>query len=156
MLLFLDIDGVLNCSGFLDRQRAADVIHSASGVDYAQLIDPIRVDRLNRIIEATGAHVVLSSGWRIIAGMATTQAALDANGASFVLCGETVKLPSNDRSHEIMSFLLQGHTGKRYVILDDLQTAGLDHAGRFVHVLDGLEDEHVDRAIEILSCTGAV
>jgi len=50
-VLFLDIDGVLNTPKYLGR-------HGVNG------LDPYRVDHLDRIIDATGAGVVISSSWR--------------------------------------------------------------------------------------------
>lgn len=52
-IIFLDIDGVLNTSETLK--------HSHNGIIG---IDPYRVLLLDRIVEATGAEVVLSSSWR--------------------------------------------------------------------------------------------
>lgn len=53
-VLFLDIDGVLNCQQtFLTQNR-----HDA--------IEPTMVHELNRVIDATRCKVVISSSWRIL------------------------------------------------------------------------------------------
>ncbi len=52
-IIFLDIDGVLNCAKTFERTT-----HGVIGVD------PYRVLILHRILEATGAKIVLSSSWR--------------------------------------------------------------------------------------------
>ena len=64
-IIFLDIDGVLNCElwykqrfNLLDRQ---DVTGNYPLYEFA----PFLMDRLNQIIEATKAKVVISSTWRI-------------------------------------------------------------------------------------------
>ncbi len=52
-IIFLDIDGVLNNRETLRKvQRSSD------------MIDPYLVLLVNRIVEATGADIVLSSSWR--------------------------------------------------------------------------------------------
>lgn len=53
-ILFLDVDGVLN---------SRDTIRKSTTNGVA-MIDPYMVLLVNRIIEATGAKVVLSSSWR--------------------------------------------------------------------------------------------
>ena len=52
-ILFLDIDGVLNCHDF--DQKAM-----------SNMIDAVKVGHLNDILEETGAVVVLSSAWRYL------------------------------------------------------------------------------------------
>lgn len=52
-ILFLDIDGVLNAHEW-DAEVMCGQIH------------PDKVDRLNRVLRATGARIVLSSAWRYI------------------------------------------------------------------------------------------
>ena len=51
-VVFLDIDGVLNCNSTTNR---------VLGYDF---VDDDKVDRLKHIIDETGAKVVLSSTWR--------------------------------------------------------------------------------------------
>lgn len=51
-IIFLDVDGVLNCRD--TRERFQGVIG----------IEPARVKLLARIVAATGAEIVLSSSWR--------------------------------------------------------------------------------------------
>lgn len=52
-LLFLDIDGVLNCHEF-DREIMCGQIHKG------------KVTLLNTVLRATGAKIVLSSAWRYL------------------------------------------------------------------------------------------
>ena len=51
-VIFLDIDGVLNCSK----------THNPRNLPY--VIDPKLLKRFERLLERTGAKVVLSSTWR--------------------------------------------------------------------------------------------
>lgn len=66
--LFLDIDGVLNAQsdfvkkGFY-RKKNAPHVHTTDGEVYNG-ISQYRVARLRKIIDATGAKVVLSSSWK--------------------------------------------------------------------------------------------
>jgi len=58
-VIFLDMDGVLNHGKYLDR-----TVPESKDRFWLQGIDPEAVERLNRIVEATGAFVVVSSSWR--------------------------------------------------------------------------------------------
>ncbi len=58
------------------------------------------------------------------------------------------------RGTEIAVWLRGAGDVARYVVLDDDRDASDGHEGRFVHVRDGLEAEHVAAAVQILS-TGA-
>lgn len=71
-LIFLDIDGVLNYEGYERLTRSG-----------TRFVDPILIKRLKKIIDCTGAKVVLSSTWRrgiydIREGLTNTVDALDA------------------------------------------------------------------------------
>jgi hypothetical protein len=51
-IIFLDIDGVLNCDNTRNPRR------------FPYVIDPRLLARLKRLLKATHAKVVLSSSWR--------------------------------------------------------------------------------------------
>jgi HAD domain in Swiss Army Knife RNA repair proteins len=51
-IIFLDIDGVLNCKGTPNPRK------------FPYIVDPKLLNRLQRLLERTGAEVVLSSTWR--------------------------------------------------------------------------------------------
>jgi Swiss Army Knife RNA repair-like protein len=55
-VIFLDIDGVLNCYNKGEKWRTRE--------DRVPMIHDDLVERLNRIIDATGSKLVLSSTWR--------------------------------------------------------------------------------------------
>lgn len=64
IILFLDIDGVLNACGadpefYPDHERTTERFHGFIG------ICPKRVALLNEVIERTGAVIVMSSTWRL-------------------------------------------------------------------------------------------
>jgi len=71
-VIFLDIDGVLNTWSFIAKLP--------SSASYQDAIDREAVSRLNRLVEATGAKVVISSSWRRIHTPADMQKLLDHQG----------------------------------------------------------------------------
>jgi hypothetical protein len=152
-LLFLDIDGVLNSGAFLvglhQRGKQANVFLVDPREGAVEHIDPVRIERLNRITEATGASIVLSTSWRCLFGPADTETMLRARGVAAPIVGATPRIYDEPRGHEIATALLS-HPGATYVVLDDDHDAGVGHGVRFVHVADGLEDSHVEAAIAVL------
>src|SRR3954470_14695500 len=58
--IFLDIDGVLNSVRFYRERKLRGKRREVDSDE----ICPLHVAQLNRILEATGAQVVLSSTWR--------------------------------------------------------------------------------------------
>lgn len=94
MIIFLDIDQTLNSHEFFDRrQRECGVnpdkeyplsklmLSKANGLSYdAQDIDPLCVVRLNRVIKATGAEVVISSIWKTQIHYERIEAILEERG----------------------------------------------------------------------------
>lgn len=63
-VLFLDIDGVLNSARWFSVRAGGDNRDGLTREEYQ--IDPDAVAILNRILGATGAHVVVSSTWRLL------------------------------------------------------------------------------------------
>lgn len=117
-VIFLDIDGVLNST---ETQPVEE-----RGLMYS--IHRPLVLRLNRIVEATGAKIVLSSTWRLADDWHKTM--LEA-GIADVFLGRTISLQKErfesgitgaefmERGKEIQEWL-DGHPDvDRYCILDD-------------------------------------
>jgi hypothetical protein len=151
-LIFLDIDGVLNSTEFIAQQMNDDGISVIDETfDATAHIDPARVERLNRLIEGTGARVVLSSNWRLLFGLHRTQSSLRQKGFVHELSDETPRIFGSDRHAEIKAYLATLEQPVRFVVLDDDEIAGVDLEDHFVHVPDGLEDEHVERARKVLA-----
>ena len=151
-LIFLDIDGVLNSVEFITKQIREDgftVIDES--FDATKHLDPSRVERLNRLVDGTGAKVVLSSSWRLLYGLKKTESSLQKRGFAHELTGETPRIFGSDRHAEIKAYLATLEPPVRFVVLDDDEIAGIDLEDHFVHVRDGLEDEHVERATRVLS-----
>ena len=58
--LFLDIDGVLNHDEWFESEQYKK--HQENW--QKSMFDPVCVERVNKILEATGARLVVSSSWR--------------------------------------------------------------------------------------------
>lgn len=68
-ILFLDMDGVMNSHTFLTAQERRREVKKTpldmAGIEgWASMVDPKAVERLNRVIAATNARVVISSSGR--------------------------------------------------------------------------------------------
>lgn len=147
MWVFLDIDGVLNSrASFREPEGELDVA---------------RIARLDHMVDAAGASIVLSSSWRIDPGLEPTIDRLRERGLRATVVGATPRIGDRPRGAEIAAWLLAHGSASRwglalgvsrqpYVILDDDRGAGDGHGERFVHVVDGLEDVHVERALRRL------
>lgn len=107
-ILFLDIDGVVNCETTAQRHRGAIGI------------DPYMAFLVARIVERTGCKVVLSSSWRHFPD------GCDEVARQVVpLLDVTPKMPlfggadQKERGHEIKAWLDEHPEVTRYAILDD-------------------------------------
>ena len=101
-VMALDIDGVLNSFAFMARNRA-----TWCNASLVTMLDPAACARLERILVATGATILVSSACRVSDTCAEIEAALRACGApSAVVIGATP--PSwldSKRGHEIQRWL---------------------------------------------------
>jgi hypothetical protein len=150
-LIFLDIDGVLNSAQFIATQTGGEGVVIVDGeFDATHHLDPLRVARLNRLVAATSAEVILSSSWRVLFGVEKTQRSLVARGFAHALADATVRLPGEPRHVEIQSYLSGISEPFAHVVLDDATEAAQGADPCFVLVDDGLEDHHVDTAIRFL------
>jgi len=155
--VFLDIDGVLATWGSMTQRPR--------GPDHEARFVPECVARLNRITGATGAEIVVSSSWRQCNHDMWQRFIqyLGAEGVEATVAGRTPSLTSKDigdcdawdwiRGLEIIVWL-RDHPVEAVVIIDDDRDMGpLNRWFVYVdHGMDhGLLDEHVDRAIEILT-----
>jgi|SaaInlLV_10m_DNA_2_1039722.scaffolds.fasta_scaffold00341_28 hypothetical protein len=80
-VIFLDIDGVLN----------SDTTHTERHHDPREFA-PIHVDTLNRIIELTGAVLVVSSVWRLSRSVARLQCILNKQGVKGTVLDRTSRI----------------------------------------------------------------
>lgn len=150
-IIFLDIDGVLNSQSVLRLAKKNDVVC------------PVMVNRLNRLIEQTDAKVVLSSSWRTIYGLEHTRDAyLIPAGFKGEIIDATIKLHGQKmfecvpRGAEIKEWLSRHPKVESFVILDDYYDMEdiIDHLVQTTFYDDveagGLQDHHVEAAKLIL------
>lgn len=151
-IIFLDIDGVLNSRRY-DRTRSSDEGN----------IDVTRLPLLKRIVDATGAKIVLSSSWRT--HWDADEGLCDETGrelnplfARFGLAiyDKTPAVSARDRDMEVRAWLAtHSEEVEAFVILDDILTGWGDLTDRLVRTSPmigyGLEDIHVKEAIEKLN-----
>lgn len=109
-VLFLDIDGVLNRHG-LGRRVPQHRVSPAIDHRAAALVD--------RIVEATGAVIVLTSSWRYRIGRALLGDLLRRAGLVTPIADVTPHLPGRRRGIEIQTWLNDRGTPCRAAILDD-------------------------------------
>lgn len=141
-VLFVDVDGVLNCAAYLRATARGGIVG----------IDPYRVALLHRILEATGAKVVVSSSWRLNdENLAEVRVAVDP-----YYLDKTPHIWERDRrvdrGEEIAAWIADWnlhHPDERvekYAILDDERDAGVGHGDNFFKTEwhgDGLNEEVV-------------
>lgn len=144
-ILFLDFDGVLN---HVDCWKGD---HKTSDTD---ILDPVCVSRLNRIIEKTKCEVVVSSSWRILKTLIELQDLLSATGYKHRLLSTTPKTISSRGSdiHRWISYHGRLNFGPIAIVDDDSNMAPyMDRLVKTDFYNGGLQDEHVEKIIKLLS-----
>lgn len=146
-VIFLDIDGVLNCATTKRRLRGSP------------FVDEDKLLLLKDLVEKTGAELVLSSTWRLgllypdVAAFAVDTDALvdELHKYSLSLYDHTPRLSDRQRGYEIAAWLEKNPDVEKFIILDD----DSDMAHLKAHLvqtswLAGLQSSHVQKAIELL------
>lgn len=147
-ILFLDVDGVLNCKRtFLQRGEPV------------WRIDAEKVALLNEVARRTGCRVVVSSTWRkgAFRGPQGCRAILRARGVRvrFPRDWRTPGSLDGIRGGEIADWLKRNGSPP-YAIVDDDSDMLPDQQARFVQTNfeEGLTQAHADRLIALLSPAG--
>ena len=100
--IFIDIDGVLNCKNTPDPRKLPYVI------------DHNLLERFQRLVDRTGAQVILSSTWRYDpAGL------FSARHWGIPFADITPDLPDQPRRDEILAWLGKRPDVDRFVVIDD-------------------------------------
>lgn len=152
-IIFLDIDGVLNT---WDYRRRLELEY------FSNLIDRDKMIHLKKIVDLTGAKIVLSSSWRKYWNKSGEQ--IDSAGRNLQevfrefdlqIYDKTPVVENSPRGEEIWAWLKGKYSVEEYVILDDrdygwnrdlrMHFVQTDDAG------DGLTDELADAAIRVLN-----
>jgi hypothetical protein len=161
-ILFLDIDGVLNTGSHLSQDK------------YGDGFNPKAVANLAKIVDATGADIVISSSWKFMGLSALEQMWLDRVLPGKVI-GTTPNIESDEllltadldhmermpiRGTEIKEWLSHHKQISHYVIIDDMYGMLPEQTSHFVmtHPETGISEMDAEQAISILNkevlCTG--
>jgi hypothetical protein len=163
-ILFLDIDGVLN------HDVDAEVDHGLLLRVHGQMrhfrrddvkkrlkwLLPEAVARVNRILDVSGAKLVISSTWREHNTRDELQMLLEARGLTHKIFGMTPVLPKPapgkevERGVEIDAWLKMHPEVTSYAILDDGWVVPHREKHVWVHPLEALTDENVEKAVALL------
>lgn len=161
-VIFLDVDGVLNC------RTSKSYCHD----DYVGIIkgiDSDKVKRLAKIVESTGAEIILSSDWKI--GWQKYYRISKPSHAKYLdnhlkkkgnltIKDKTPNINGGwDRGLEILTYLKMNKDVDNYVILDDTFFDDFSNKEIIEHLVltnhdIGLTDDDVNKAISILLSDG--
>lgn len=160
-IIFLDIDGVLNCQSTYDPYVKSELRE----YPYNHF-EPKLVGNLNEITEATGANIVISSSWRINRTFRELREILVKAGVSGKIIGQTERLYFSNWSHSVprgCEILHWMETNKErlgelvsfrdYVIIDDDSDMLYLHKSNFFQTDPsggGLTDNLVYRIVNFL------
>src|ERR1700735_399772 len=101
-IIFLDIDGVLNCKSTPNPRK------------FPYVVDPKLIVQLKSLIEKTDARVVLSSTWRL--DPVGLLAARYWDITIFDVCPDS---PGSARCREILAWLSSHSDVTRFIVVDD-------------------------------------
>lgn len=153
-VLFLDVDGVLNNKETFRKNYEAHL----GGSEFEPLpLDPVCVFELNRVIEQTGAFIVLSSSWRGIEDHEDRLASIGVLNR----CHPHYRTPHHgtpdkpyiNRGTEIKDWLSDHPAVDRYAIVDDDSDMLEEQMPFYVRTsfeLGGLTEDAADSLISIL------
>ena len=146
-VLFLDFDGVLNTQDYRDS-------HGSMGAG----IDKSKMPLLKRLIDSTGAKIVLITSLREYWDKSPDKCdyfgkVINETFAKYGLeiYDKTDVSDSGKREEEILDWIVKTDGIKNYVAIDDGDLRANFLTKNFVQPKDGLEEEHVDKVIEILN-----
>jgi len=151
LVIFLDIDGVMNSAPFLTKHTTPYGIAIVGSMDGVEGIDPKAVDLLNTLVEESGANIVISSSWRFGHTIITLQSIFNRLGFKFPerIIGSTSDLPGKSRGEEISLWLKQVPVDAFIILDDDTDMKGVRDHHIKTDFNKGLLQEHVTRALEM-------
>ncbi len=143
-VIFLDVDGVLNNGSWAERMYEQGIRTYRDDLLYEPSLE-----QLKRIVDATGALIVVSSAWRQI--LSAHQHLLEWLAKYGMEEYDKTPYVGGERGDDITAWFKR-HPGEwQYVILDDDDDMGI-HLEHLVQTdFDtGLTEKEADRSIEIL------
>lgn len=156
-IVLLDIDGVLNTDvwRYAVEERHPDVRCWNPEIGL-EMLDPVRVARVQSICDTTGASIVIVSGWRRWAKAEDIASVLREKGLTAPVLGAVggLKMSGDLRADATRDWLRQHPEVTHYAVVDDdwhlwCGLPKIEH--HMVQPQDGIEDEHVEKAIRILN-----
>ena len=137
-IIFLDIDGVLNCK--------ATCAQSSKNYKF----DADKVVFLNDIIHQTQANIVVSSSWRCGMTIKNLQDMFGKNGVNGIVIGSTPS-STHGRGDEIQQWIKNHYGVESFIIIDDDDFDMGDLLNRVVltDMETGLQAKHVEQAITL-------
>lgn len=149
-VIFLDIDGVLNYTLWYIDDRNPGNLNGQEGD-----LDPLCIDKINKLCEETGAKIVISSDWRIHYGYKDR---LELAGLKNIIGHTPITIFDTygtyhfTRGEEIQMWLEWHPNINKYVIIDDRTDFTNEQKQFFVKVDSdiGLTDKDIQLAKNIL------
>lgn len=159
-LVLLDFDNVINDEAYLRAASLAFPGVRTFNMEIGRaMIDPVRVARIQRICDATGAGILLVTGWRRQTEWENLAKLLRDHNLTAPVVGAVggVKMSGDLRASASREWLDKNSHVTRYVVIDD-DIMAWDGFGKkkpwkdvMVAPKDGIEDDHVVQAIAILN-----
>ena len=150
-IIFLDFDGVLNTEYY---QGLLQFQEKQWQDEHGAFFDPNAVRQLKRIIDATGADIVVESSWKYL-GLEAMQELWKVRNLPGKVIDITPSLTGNaSKGEEIVVWLSEHATpDTRYVIIDDEYVVLDSQIPYFIwtNPYEGITEEQADRVISILN-----
>ena len=150
-IIFLDFDGVLNTEYY---QGLLQFQGKQWQDEHGAFFDPRAVRQLKRIIDATGADIVVESSWKYL-GLEAMQELWRVRDLPGRVIDITPSLTGNvSKGEEIAAWLFEHVTlDTPYVIIDDEYVVLDSQIPYFIltNPYEGLTEEQANRAISILN-----
>lgn len=146
-ILFLDIDGVLNDPEFL--------LASLNDGTWEENVDRRRVARVNRIVDETGARIVVCSDWRHLLPLRRLQEVLADRGLKSRIFGRTPAIRDADRGLECAAWIgcFKQQVTSFAVVDDRWDFRPIRHRHVRTSAQLGLTQSDAERAIRLLRGT---
>ena len=155
-IIFLDFDGVMD-TAYYDHMLSKQGL---PGNDpYGTVFDPNCVHNLRRIIDNTGADIVVSSSWKHFMTYKEFLEMWDARGLpGFVTDVTPIPDMRRNRGDEIDAWLNECNVECQYVIIDDLDGSNFNEHQiprlLVVNPFFGLDEDTAERAVILLNSNG--
>ncbi|MBQ7424232.1 MAG: hypothetical protein IJV19_05780 [Prevotella sp.] len=152
MILFLDFDGVM----VTDRYQAQlTATNSPLRDDYGAKFDPVCVENLRHIIDATDAGIVVTSTWKMDMGLEGILQMWGARNLPGKVIGVTPDIDPIHRGDEVQAWLDANPGAVRYAIIDDCPFQEFFREEQLPHLFKvdertGLDEKTVTKVIELL------